>query len=369
LKLKLLLVVGNCSLNGTEKYAIELASNLNKEKYSVVIATPERGQLSDIMNKYGIREFVYNNGKMNKFSLKGTLNLLKHIKEEKYDIVHANNGIIPCILSKLIGIKIVVETKHGLFFTEEKLRKLNFFTFIHEHLKQYYSDYIIAISQKDKSYLIKYFKFKEHKIKVIYNGIKTDNLDKYKDLKLRVDKNENENFILGNIGRLTYQKAQERIIKASTVIGKEIEGLKILLIGEGENRDMLTDMIKKNKLEDIVSILSYKENIYDYYMEMDALILTSRFEGIPFVLMESMALGIPVITTDVGGIGDIIKNGFNGIIIDGDNINEIKEAIKKLKYDKITYKKIQMNALETISKYSIKSFINNYEDVYSSALN
>lgn len=365
MKIKVLLVVGNKTLNGTEKYALDIAANLSKEKFDVCIATPEKGPLSEILKRKNIREFIYHNGRINKFTLSGTKNLYSFIKKEKFDVVHANSGVIPCIVSKLSGVKLILETKHGLFFTEENLKNLSFFTKIHEKIKQHYSDYIIAISQNDKNRLIEYFKIKENKIKIIYNGIDINSLSIYREKKMNLKREENKYFTLGNIGRLTYQKAQEKIIKAANEFKVETDGIKILIIGDGENLEMLNSLIRESKLENMINIVSYKENIYDYFIRIDVLLLTSRFEGIPYVIMESMVLGIPVITTDVGGIGNLIKNGYNGLIVDGDNPVEIKNAVLKYKNDKLFYETIRKNAFETISAYSIDSFIKNYEQLYS----
>jgi hypothetical protein len=73
---RVLLVVGNNMMHGTERYAVDLARHLSKEKFYVTVAVPEKGPLSDILSKYNINEFIYKNGKFNSFSLKGTINLI-----------------------------------------------------------------------------------------------------------------------------------------------------------------------------------------------------------------------------------------------------------------------------------------------------
>ena len=122
--IKVLLVVCNNVLNGTERYVVDLAKNLPAEKYDVRIATPLHGSLSEIIKNENLIEFNYENGKIEFYSFKGLRNLYKYIKSEKIDVVHANAKFQPCIAAKLAGTKLTVETKHGIFYTKLQLDSL-----------------------------------------------------------------------------------------------------------------------------------------------------------------------------------------------------------------------------------------------------
>ncbi len=367
--IKVLLVVGSNNFNGTERYAVDIARKLPKDKFEVWIATPEYGNLSEVLKEYNISEFVYSNHKLNKFSVNGALKLFSFIRKNKFDVVHANTGIIPCIAAKMLGVNLVLETKHGLFFTKENIENLSFRQRMHEKVKQYFVDYFIAISGNDKEKMVKYFKIDEKKIRVIYNGVDIDGLSDYRILKQEKGiLNKNELYV-GSIGRLTYQKAQNKLINAYLKLKDEFNKIKILIIGKGEDEEMLRTLIKQNKLEENIKIIDYKKNIFDYFLDLDALILTSRYEGIPYVMMEAMVIGVPVITTDVGGISNLIKSDYNGIIINADRSDDFKNAFEKLQNDRDYYNKIAKNAYNTIKDYSIDSSINNYINLYSKNLN
>lgn len=363
--IRVLLVLGSSNFNGTERYAVDIARKLPEDKFEVWIAVPEYGNLSEILKDYGINEFIYDNKIQNKFTLAGAKNLFHFIKKMKFDVVHANTGIIPCIAAKIAGVKLILETKHGLFFTKEKVENLSFNERIHEKVKEFFVDYFIAISQNDKDRMIKYFRINEKKIKVIYNGVDIEKLSEYRELKLERGILNTEKINVGIIGRLTYQKAQDKLIKAYSEFKSEFENIFIRIIGRGEDEDMLKDLIIKNNVEENVEILDYKKNIFDFYIDLDALILTSRYEGIPYVMMEAMVIGIPVITTDVGGISNIIQNNFNGIIIDADNKEDYRNAFNRLQNDKELYLKLTANAFETVREYSIDSSLKNYVKLYS----
>ena len=99
----------------------------------------------------------------------------------------------------------------------------------------------------------------------------------------------------------------------------------------------------------------------------DAIILTSRIEGLPLVVLEALSLGLPILSTPVGGIPDIIKNGENGFLTNSDDKNEIVEMINN--FSKITKTKIaqiKLNNINLFSKeFSIRACSNKHENIYA----
>ncbi|MEO8208919.1 MAG: glycosyltransferase family 4 protein [bacterium] len=358
---KVLLVVSNSILNGTERCVINIAKSLNNENFEIWVATPEQGQLSDILKEYSIKEFVYNNGKIGKFSFHGSKNLYKFIKEKKFDIVHANSGIIPCVIGKLLGVKLCLETKHGLFFSQKELENISFKHKIYEKIKEYFVNYFVVVSDNDRERLIKFFNIKERKIKVIYYGIDLKKLEPFIKEKSKFKK---EKSVIGNIGRLTYQKGQDILIKSFLKLLSLEKNVELIIIGDGEDEQMLKNIIHENNLEEFIKIINYKKNIFEYFSSFDIFVLTSRFEGIPFVLYESMKLGIPVISTEVGGINKIIQNDYNGILIEVDNIDQTTNAMKRLISDKELYCKMRKNAIDSVEKYGLQNMVKEYENLY-----
>src|SRR4030095_3323299 len=139
---KVLLVVCNNELNGTERYVVDLASNLHTEKFDVTIATPLKGPLSAILAEKKLKEFIYENGKVEFYSLGGLWRLYKFIRKNQIDVVHANSKFQPCLAAKLAGVKLAIETKHGIFFSRDQLNKLSLIRKTYEFLKQFFIDII-----------------------------------------------------------------------------------------------------------------------------------------------------------------------------------------------------------------------------------
>lgn len=363
--IKVLLVVCSNRMYGTERYVVELAKNLSKEKFTVWVAVPEKGPLSDILKVNGINEIDYNNGKMNKFSLRGTLRLFKIIRKYRFDIIHTNAGIIPNILGKFLGVKVSIEIKHGILIPDEILDNMSLKDKYHEWLKQYFVDYFIAISDNDKKKMIKYFKIKEDKIKVIYNGVEYDKLLPYQKKKGNSEESLHKDFItLGTIGRFTYQKGQEILIEAFSKIYKRYNNVRLIIVGSGENEDSINRLIVSKNLQKNVFVEGYKENIYEYLKKLDIFILTSRFEGVPYVILEAMCIGVPIISTKVGGIDNVLENEIDAILTEKNDILDTERAMIKLIDNKDLRAKIVDNANVKIKRYSIELMVKNTEELY-----
>lgn len=367
-KLNILLVVCNNVLNGTERYVVDLAKNLNKDKFNVYVAVPIKGPLSDILKENNINEVVYDNNKVDYYSFKGMKNLYKIMKKYKIDIVHANSKFQPCIAGKLAGVKLNVEIKHGIFYSKQQLEKLSLIRKIYENIKQYFVDSFIAISENDKNTLIKYFKIKEKKISVIYLGLDLDAI-RSKNPGLFTYRSINyNNVIIGHIGRFTYQKAQEFLLDAFSMLILKYPDARLVIIGTGENKEMILEIIKNKKLENNIELLDYTNDIFNEIPKFDMHVLTSRYEGTPYVIFEAMALGVPVITTNTGGISNILTNNLDSMITEVEDAEGTYKAMDSLLISEDLRKSLIENAFNTVKNFTVQQMADNTEKFYLSKI-
>lgn len=165
------------------------------------------------------------------------------------------------------------------------------------------ADKVVALSKMVKKDQIDQYGIEETKIEVIYNACDTDRLerlsnDKIDDEKVREILENNKGKLVINIGRLTYQKGQHHLIKAfSEVVGQEPEA-KLIILGKGELKKELQELIYKLKLENNVLLLGFFDNPYKFMKKADIFVFSSMFEGLGNILLEAMACGLPIISTD-----------------------------------------------------------------------
>ncbi len=197
-----------------------------------------------------------------------------------------------------------------------------------------------------------------NKIKVIYNGI---------DLNLKnikKDNNSKEKIIL-SVGRLVVWKGFKTLIKTMPSILQEIPQVKLIIIGSGPQKKELEDNIYKLKLKDKVILTGQlkREKVLEYMKNSDVFVLNTQYEGFSHTLIEAFALKIPIITTNIGGNPELIKNNQEGILIKPDNKNAIKNAVIKILQDNNFKQKIIQNAYEKSKQFSIKMTLDNLEKI------
>ena len=364
-KINLLLVVNNNVLNGTERYVVDLSKNLPKDKFNVFVAVPLKGPLSEILAENNIRELLYDNGKTNGYSFKGFKNLYRLMKEHKIDIVHTNAKSYPCIIGKLAGVRFNTETRHGIFYTKKMLEKLPLVRKVYEYFKQFFVDEFIATSENDKATLMKYFNIKEKKISVIYLGIDFEKMkEKCTGVFKTTDRKSGSPFMIGHIGRMTFQKAQEYLLQAFETLSKKYPNIMLTIVGTGEDEQTLRKFVEEKSLHNKVIFKGYIEDIYNEMKNYDVHVLTSRFEGTGYVNLEAMALGVPVITSEVGGATNFFTNCFDSMITKSEDPVSTANAIEMLINDENLRKKIIVNAFSTVSRYTVKRMAEETAEYY-----
>ncbi|MBS1492490.1 MAG: glycosyltransferase [Bacteroidetes bacterium] len=359
---KVLLVLGNNRVYGTEKYVIDIASGISKNEFEVTVAIPEEGPISTVLSNLQIPQYVYNNGKMDFFSLKGTSNLLKYIYISGFDIIHANNGIIPCVIGLLLGVKMKIENKHGLYL-EDEIKNYSFSKVFKEKIKQYFTNITLVTSTHDKNIVTKYFNYNSGKIRIVSNRIDFQKLKLSKNRFNNFEKNSEINIC--SVGRLTYQKNQEVMIRSMSHVVKKYKNAKLSIVGTGEDKEELLKLINELNLNNSVKILPYTDKIPEFLDSNDIFILTSRFEGVTYAVQEAMGMGIPVISTYVGGLQDLLINRKNSLVVPSGNYTETSEAIIELIENKDLYNSISSNGISCIKENSLDKMISEITSVYN----
>lgn len=172
------------------------------------------------------------------------------------------------------------------------------------------------------------------------------------------------------VARLNSQKLHDHAIRALAKAKKEVPDIKLVLVGDGENKEDIKDLINKLELKDNVEMVGFTHDPSIYYEQAAFSILTSDYEGFGLVLLESLVNGCPVVSYDLKyGPSDIIKNGVNGILVDNKNIDELSKKMVELLIDPDLLRNLRKNAnVTTLEKFSEETFVNNWTNMYNSIL-
>ncbi len=330
-KIKILRIINRFNIGGPTYNATFLSRFMSDEFETLLVGgLPEEGEADSlhILEQYGVKPMLIEEMQRNPnfFSDRKALKKIKAIiKEYQPDIVHthaAKAGALGRKAAADCGVPVILHTFHGhVFHSYFNKFKTEIFRQIEKRLASKSSG-IIAISKIQKDELVNVFKIApEHKVKVIPLGFDLnpfhENLEE-KRKKVRKEYQLSDEIAVAIVGRLAPIKNHDLFLEAVKLTQEKTkQKLVFFIVGDGELKDELEAKVDVLKAETGVDIrfTSWIRDIKTFNAGMDIICLTSNNEGTPVSLIEAQATNKPVVTTDVGGVRDIVLEGETGFIV------------------------------------------------------
>lgn len=324
--MKVLHILSSNRYSGAENVVcqiINLFENKN-DKVEMVYCSPA-GEIKDILRNKNIKYLELKN-----FSLK---ELKKIVKEYNPDIIHAHD-IKASVIASIVNRKIpIVSHIHGKF---REMSSLSFKSIIYR-IALYRITHVCVVS---KSILEEYyFKNKlEKKCSILYNVVNKEEISK------KIEEDRQEYLFDGvYLGRFVYAKNPERLIRILSKVIEYNPKAKFALIGDGELLEQTKELTIKLNVNKNIEFMGFKNNPYKILSQAKVMIMTSRTEGTPMCILEAMSIGIPIVSTPVDGVKELIENGQDGIYSDDDK--DLIDAITRLILDEEYQRKISENII------------------------
>jgi len=370
-KKKILFLITKANWGGTQKYVFDIASELKNYEVAVAHGEPS-GELIEKLEIKNIPTIKIKN--LNRDvkildELKVAINLWKIFRQERPEIIHLNSskiGGLGALIGRMVGIKKIIFTAHGWAFNENRnwlsktiIKFLSWLTIVLAHQT-------IVINQQEYNQVINWPFITKNKLTLIYNGIKPIYfLNRNEAREYFKDKIKDNNLVIGTISELHKNKGLKYAIKSFHQLTKEHKNIKFIIIGEGEEREYLEKKIKKYNLENSVFLVGEIKEASQYLKAFDIFLLSSLKEGLPFVLLEAGLAKLPVVTTKVGGIPEIIKNDFSGILVGKKENDKIKDVLEQLIVNQEKRRQLGENLNMTIkNKFSFGKMFEATKEIY-----
>lgn len=363
--MKIVHVISNLGNGGAEKFVVELSNeqSTQAEVHLISLKNTEKWMIPPRNIIQGVMFHEMRKGKG--FDLLLIFRLYKLIKKINPDIINSHLNatmryvyIISILFKKSIYIQTIHSNLHSgkiKFFNQ--LVKLPFYS---KRIKQICISKTIANEYRRKYPGITIFH--------IDNGInrmaKTNYFEEVKSFCTNFCRNDEKLFIA--VGSFSSYKNFEMLTSVFNRLFEEKRKSKLIIIGDYERNQFEYDKVQKNLNENIL-LVGPKDNVSDYMFCADAFVLSSRIEGMPLVVLEALSVGLPIITTPVGGVIDIIQEQINGFISDSFDSDHFYNAI-------LSYLNANVNQIAEIKnqnfkkfdqKYSIKICSQNYIKLYT----
>ncbi|MCX2679167.1 glycosyltransferase family 4 protein [Galbibacter sp. EGI 63066] len=172
------------------------------------------------------------------------------------------------------------------------------------------------------------------------------------------------------VGKLSPQKGYDILIKSWAKIAHQYPDWKIEIYGQGDDYSMLTELVKKHRLERSFKINKPTQKIEEVYLNASLYVMPSRFEGFGMVLIEAMACGVPCVAFDCPhGPADIIANGEDGILVPNGNIDMLSDKISLLIENDKLRKGMGAKAKQNVRRYQPEQIVKQWDNLFKTLLN
>lgn len=318
--MKILLVITHGNVGGATNFVLELARDLKTRGEKVTVAFGHGAYLEEQLRKAAVPVHHFHNLKRthNPFSLFLFINEIRRFTaKERFDVVQFNSSNT---LPGALGVKFAarsmrtVFTVHGLSMLSRNYKAAFYIKWIYRLFFQFFLSFIDApvfVSQHDLSEARRLGLAPNGS--VVHNGINPSGLhflarkDAREELSRKTGRNLDQAFIVGSIGRLSYEKNYEFVIDAFPEIIQHQQNALFVVIGEGPKRADYEATASMRGLSEKVLLPGEILDGSEYLRAFDVFVLASRYEGLPMTLIESLFAEIPVIAPAIGGIPEILS--------------------------------------------------------------
>lgn len=220
----------------------------------------------------------------------------------------------------------------------------------------------VAISASVEHSLKKIYRLNGH-IPMIHNGIDHGIFQVNPGVDQGIG-GKNQGVKIVHIGRFDPAKNHELLIDAFAVVVKNFNEAKLLLIGEGDYRARIMKKVVKNNLTNHVEFLGTKKDIAEILSGCDIFVLSSISEGFGLALVEAMAMGLPVVSTNVGGVKEVVRDGVNGILVEPNDPGAMAKAIEELIKNRERRKQMGKKGIKIAKQFDIHTTTRKYNELY-----
>lgn len=340
---------------GTENVILQLCEIFDCRVNKIVILVNNTNIFKDVVNE---RIKVYSVSDLDDKNPQTVAQIIKKLnyvlKKEEITVIHTHHRMAAFYI-ELTGAykkRVFINTSHNTFYNKRVLTRL---AYRHANL--------IACGEMVKKNLNNYFGLE--KVKVIHNAVKPFD-GRIVSEKIFDELKKEGYFIVGNIGRLSEQKGMEYYIRAIPQVREKHPKTKFFIIGSGDDERKLRDLANSIKAD--VIFLGYRADVQNLMKQLDLIVLSSLWEGLPLTPIEAFSVGKTIVATAVDGTVEIVKDGDNGILIDPRDPMQISNAICRIIEHPEENEKMCSSALETYnSVFSFdmlaESYINYFENI------
>ena len=363
--IRLVQAVHDLGMGGSEVLAWSIARSLNKSaRYSCSIyAVDHGGLLAKALSAESIPFKIFSRTRRMDFRLIGQL--ASHLRADKVQLVHTHHLcqlLYAGIAGRLAGAR-VIHTEHDCHSISRR-RSQRLFRFL-----SVVADFVTGVSEEVTAFLRERIRIPTGKLKTIPNGVDLVRFQSAHPANRSLFGWNEEDVIIGCVARLALVKGHRVLLEAFRRVRSRVPHVRLLLIGDGNERGGLLSMVEELDLSTSVLFLGMRDDIPELLGTCDLVASASIKEGLPISILEAMAAGKPVVATQVGGVAEVVKDNQTGLLVPAGNAELLAHALEVLALDPSRRRRLGAQAYEFVrDHHDFGRTVENYESLYATCL-
>lgn len=364
------------TVGGTRTHLDLLLTHLDKEKFQVTLfcstrRCPEFEADLDRLRREGVRVVTVDMVRpLHPWrDPLGCWRLFRHFRRGRFDVVHAHSskaGGLGRAAARMARVPVVVYTPHAFAFQQKAKAGAGTLYLLLERLARRWTDALVCVSEGERDLAVRRGVAVPGRTFVIPNGVELAAADRHLSaVPPAVGGGHGE--VVGCVADLRPQKGLQHLVAAAGIVLRRRPRTTFLLIGSGEMGPALEALIEAHGIGANFKIITAGPPLWEYYARMDVFVLTSLWEGLPYALLEAMAMRRPVVATDVDGSREAVRDGRSGYLVPPGDAEATAAAILRLLEDASLRAAMGAEGRRAVERdYLINRRIRDLEDVYES---
>lgn len=315
---------------GGEKFSFEYALGFERRGYNIFVVCNKNSVLSQKVRKHNLTQFNIN---VSVFSFLNPIKIIKLVlffKKNNIDTIifsSSEDSKLAGFAAKLARVEKIVYRRGLAAIIKNR--------FINRILFRKVFTHILANSEETKRTILQNLNKYIHpsKIKVIYNGIRLNEINKKNTGFMKIIQEKAKGVILGNAGRLTTQKGHHHLLDVCRILKNKQLEFTLFIAGGGELKEKLNNMIKEYHLQNEVILLDFVNDMESFMHSIDIFLLSSIWEGFGYVLVEAMIKSKPVVAFNLSSNSEIVTEDKTGFLVKYPDIQMFAEKTYQLMED------------------------------------